>query len=58
MLKMWRESGSSAVAWDFGALSRAIGEAEPAKGRLSAIADLLGGRGTQEEVLSAWGVPK
>ncbi|KAF0244146.1 MAG: hypothetical protein FD180_2774 [Planctomycetota bacterium] len=58
LLKMWREGGSTAIAWDFGALSRALGEAEPAKGRLAAIAELLEGRGTQEGVLSAWGVPK
>ncbi|MEK7469515.1 MAG: hypothetical protein AAB074_19245 [Planctomycetota bacterium] len=58
MLRMWREGGSSAVEWDFGALARALGAGEPAKGRLAAITDLLGGRGTQEDLQSAWGLPR
>lgn len=54
VLKLWREGGGTPAEWDFGALGRAIGGAEPARGRLAALADLLGGRGTQEGLRAAW----
>ncbi len=58
LLRMWREGGDTPVAWDFGALGKALGDGEPARGRLAALADLLRGRGTQEEVLGAWQIPR
>ncbi len=58
LLKMWREGGDTPVAWDFGALAKALGDGEPASGRLAALADLLRGRGTQEDVLGAWQMPR
>ncbi|MCE9583068.1 MAG: tetratricopeptide repeat protein [Planctomycetes bacterium] len=58
LLKEWADSGSLPVGWDFNALRKASGEAEPMRSRLAAVAALLDGRGTPEEVRKSWATGK